>query len=72
MDRRRLASRVLGTVSPVVLRHGLAGSGRWWASNVEALAARHRVLLLDLAGHGETRGGPPVPLAAEAQRALGR
>lgn len=61
----RVAYRVLGTGPPVVLLHGLAGSGQWWARNVVALAARHLVLLLDLAGYGESRGGRPIPLAEE-------
>jgi len=38
-----------------VLIHGLGGSADWWRYNVEALAARHRVLAIDLA----------VPLAFE-------
>jgi pimeloyl-ACP methyl ester carboxylesterase len=62
----RVAYRVAGDGAPVVLLHGLAGSGRWWARNVDALAARFRVFLLDLAGFGESRGGPPVPLPGAA------
>ena len=62
----RVAYRVAGDGAPVVLLHGLAGSGHWWARNVDALAARFRVFLLDLAGFGESRGGPPVPLPSAA------
>ena len=39
-----------------MLVHGLAGSSRWWRPSVPELAARHRVLLLDLPGFGRHRG----------------
>jgi pimeloyl-ACP methyl ester carboxylesterase len=32
----------------VALVHGLSGSSRWWAKNIEALAARHLVAAVDL------------------------
>jgi pimeloyl-ACP methyl ester carboxylesterase len=38
----------------VILLHGLAGSGRWWARNVPALARSFRVVALDLPGFGAT------------------
>jgi pimeloyl-ACP methyl ester carboxylesterase len=45
----------------VVLVHGLSGSWRWWGRNVAALAARHRVYLVDLPGFGTGRGlGAPL------------
>ncbi|MHB8767132.1 MAG: alpha/beta fold hydrolase, partial [Deferrisomatales bacterium] len=37
---------------PVVLVHGLAGSTALWQLNLTALAARQRVIALDLPGHG--------------------
>jgi pimeloyl-ACP methyl ester carboxylesterase len=43
---------------PVILVHGLSGSTRWWAQNVEALAKRHRVFLVDLPGFGAMRRSP--------------
>src|SRR5262245_60106497 len=43
---------------PVILVHGLSGSTRWWAQNVEALAQRHRVFLVDLPGFGAMRRSP--------------
>ncbi|HWK89012.1 MAG TPA: alpha/beta hydrolase [Longimicrobium sp.] len=39
----------------VALLHGLSGSARWWARNVQALAARYRVLLPDVVGFGRSR-----------------
>ena len=38
-----------------MLVHGLAGSTRWWAKTIPALAARYRVYLVDLPGFGSMR-----------------
>jgi pimeloyl-ACP methyl ester carboxylesterase len=45
-----------GAGEPVVLLHGLSGSGRWWRRNVEFLAQRFRVYMVDLIGFGHSRG----------------
>ena len=58
-----IAYRAYGTGPPLVLVHGLAGSGRWWGRNVEALATRNRVFLVDLPGFGGNRGRAPFALA---------
>ncbi|WP_370519813.1 alpha/beta fold hydrolase [Deinococcus sp. AJ005] len=47
--------RVSGEGSPIVLVHGLSGSGRWWRRNLKALSERHRVYTLDLLGYGSSR-----------------
>ena len=52
---RRVPFRVAGAGSPIVLVHGLAGSTRWWSRNLAALAAHHRVYLVDLPGFGALR-----------------
>ncbi|MCC6176485.1 MAG: alpha/beta fold hydrolase [Chloroflexi bacterium] len=46
-----------GQGDPLVLVHGLSGSGRWWRRNVPALARHHRVYTLDLIGFGRSRSG---------------
>jgi pimeloyl-ACP methyl ester carboxylesterase len=39
----------------IVLLHGLSGSSRWWARNIPALAARHRLYIPDVIGFGRSR-----------------
>jgi len=41
-----------GDGSPVVILHGLLGSGRNWTSIAKRLAERHKVVTLDLRNHG--------------------
>ena len=47
---------VTGEGPPLVLVHGLSGSGRWWAYNVPSLAKHFRVYNVDLVGFGRSRG----------------
>jgi pimeloyl-ACP methyl ester carboxylesterase len=48
----RLAAVEYGAGPPVAILHGLFGSGRNWATIARGLAARHRVIALDLRNHG--------------------
>ena len=41
-----------GQGTPVLLLHGLGSSGLDWEYQIPALAARHRVITLDISGHG--------------------
>ena len=51
---------VAGSREPtLVLVHGWAFDRRLWDDHVARLAARHRVITLDLPGHGETGGRRP-------------
>ncbi len=50
---------IAGGGEPLVLVHGLAGSGRWWSRNVAALAAGRRVFVVDLPGFGDSTAGVP-------------
>ena len=50
----RLHYRVAGDGPPLVLIHGYSASSSWWRKNIAALAARHRVYALDLAGFGRS------------------
>jgi pimeloyl-ACP methyl ester carboxylesterase len=44
--------KVAGRGEPVILVHGLSGSTRWWSRNVDAIAQRYRVYVVDLPGFG--------------------
>ena len=48
-----------GRGDPLVLIHGLADDHRAWRRAVPDLMLRHRVVLYDLRGHGETTLGKP-------------
>ena len=50
-----LAFEVTGSGPPLILLHGLSGSGRWWGRNVPALAAHYRTYTVDLPGFGQSR-----------------
>lgn len=59
-DGVRLAWSSYGAGEAVVLLHGGAGNASHWALQVPALAADHRVVLLDARGHGRSsRDGRP-------------
>ncbi len=47
----------VGDAPPVLLVHGWAANGGFFAPQLGALAARHRVIAPDLAGHGASRSG---------------
>jgi pimeloyl-ACP methyl ester carboxylesterase len=55
-----------GQGEPVILVHGLSGSTRWWSRNVQAIAERHRVYLVDLPGFGKMRRSRRRFILAEA------
>ncbi len=44
----------VGAGPPLVILHGLFGSGRNWASLARRLGERHRVFTLDLRNHGQS------------------
>ncbi len=52
---RPLAYEVTGSGPPLILLHGLSGSGRWWSRNVPAFAADFRTYTVDLPGFGQSR-----------------
>src|SRR4051794_36620896 len=53
-----------GSGSPLLLVHGLMVTGETFAPVMDRLAARHRVIVPDLRGHGGSRGLPPPYTAA--------
>ena len=62
-DGTRIAYTVTGTGTDVVLLHGLMGNRQSWYSSgyVDALS-NHRLILVDMRGHGESEG--PTDVAA--------
>jgi pimeloyl-ACP methyl ester carboxylesterase len=50
-----LAYEVFGSGPPLILLHGLSGSGRWWGRNVPVFAESFRTYTVDLPGFGESR-----------------
>ena len=48
-----------GRGDPLVLVHGLGDDHRAWRRTLPDLLLRHRVLMYDLRGHGETTLGEP-------------
>lgn len=64
--------RTLGTGRPVVLLHGLLGSGRFWGGTFDALAQCHQLIVPDLLGFGRSprpehsRYDPPAHAASVA------
>src|SRR5258708_3238049 len=47
----------IGRGSPLILIHGLADDHRLWRKAVPDLALRHRVILYDVRGHGQSTIG---------------
>jgi pimeloyl-ACP methyl ester carboxylesterase len=45
---------VSGNLTPVLLNHGYAATGRMWEPQQRALGDHHRVITWDMRGHGET------------------
>lgn len=65
--------RAFGRGTPIVLVHGLGSSGQDWLPTARRLARHHRVVLVDLPGHGESDMPEPFSLAravAALDRAL--
>jgi pimeloyl-ACP methyl ester carboxylesterase len=60
------------TTPPLLILHGLLGSGRNWRGVAEALSASRRVLAPDLPGHGDNTDALPLnmPGLAESVAAL--
>ena len=54
--------RDIGAGEPVVLIHGVGMQSAAWGPQMDALAQTHRVIALDMPGHGESA---PLPVASE-------
>ncbi|MCP4328877.1 MAG: alpha/beta fold hydrolase [Alphaproteobacteria bacterium] len=55
-----LAYQAAGEGPPLIILHGLFGSGRNWTSIARRLGDRHRVYTLDLRNHGDSPWDPSM------------
>lgn len=62
-----LKTTELGQGPPVVLVHGLGGSGLQWMPTARKLIAGHHVVMLDLPGHGDSPLSNPFSLDEVAE-----
>jgi pimeloyl-ACP methyl ester carboxylesterase len=63
-----LHHEVVGSGDPAVLIHGLGSSARDWEHQVDALSRRHKVIAVDLRGHGRSARAPgPYSIALFAR-----
>ncbi|ROZ75091.1 alpha/beta fold hydrolase [Ramlibacter sp. WS9] len=65
-----LAFESMGEGPPVVILHGLFGSGRNWKPFAQALAQRHRVILPDACNHGASPWSDDMSYTAMARDVL--
>lgn len=63
----RLVYRELGSGPPLVLVHGLAGSGAWWRRNIPAFTNFFTVYVIDLVGFGSNRAWRPLDIEQSAE-----
>ena len=66
-----LAATDYGSGPPLVILHGLFGSGRNWAGIAQRLAADRHVVTLDLRNHGASPWDPDMSYRAMAEDVLG-
>ncbi len=68
-----LATEVHGSGAPtIVLIHSIGGSRADWSAVAPRLAKHHRVVLVDLPGHGKSPASSSKPTVAAASAALAR
>ncbi len=68
-DGVRYQVRVSGHGPAVLLVHGFTGSGAGWATHLPGLGRTHRVIAVDLLGHGGSDSPPAERHAVERQAA---
>lgn len=67
MTALSLAAVEYGDGPPLAILHGLFGSGRNWATTAQRMAARHRVVALDLRNHGASPWADSMDYAEMAE-----
>lgn len=64
LDGKKVVWRIWGSGAPLVLLHGGYGTWAHWVKAIQPLARRHRVLVPDMPGFGESDDAPE-PVSAE-------
>lgn len=62
-----LAFKEMGSGDPLLVIHGLFGTGRNWASIAKRMAETHRVFLLDMRNHGASPWAADMSYTAMAE-----
>lgn len=62
----QLIYQTYGSGPPLVLVHGLSGSGGWWKRNLPAFADHFTVYVVELVGYGHNRAWRPLPIERSA------
>jgi pimeloyl-ACP methyl ester carboxylesterase len=70
MSAVSLAYKEIGSGEPLLIIHGLFGSGRNWASLAKRFAETHRVFLLDVRNHGQSPWSDEMTYGAMAEDIL--
>lgn len=55
LSQVRIYYEEFGSGPPLILIHGLSGSGKWWGQNIEFLSRWFHVYVVDLMGFGRSR-----------------
>jgi esterase len=63
----KLYSRIVGTGPPLIILHGVFGSGDNWATFLRPLAERYTLHMLDLRNHGRSPHAAPMTYQAMAE-----
>jgi pimeloyl-ACP methyl ester carboxylesterase len=53
-DGVKISYEVHGKGPALILTHGYSSTSQMWSDQVEALAARYRLILWDMRGHGQS------------------
>ncbi|MBC8104781.1 MAG: alpha/beta hydrolase [Cytophagales bacterium] len=64
--QHKLIYQTQGSGPPLILVHGLSGSGKWWRYNLAALAEQYTCHVVELIGYGANRAFRPVTIATAA------
>lgn len=67
LGKYRLLYHEYGSGPPLVLVHGLSGSGGWWRRNVPAFDDHFTVYVVDLVGYGSNRAWRPITIQQTAE-----